>query len=101
MNSTLIIGLTLLTIVLLLIRLERRVSRLEETFGEIISGEMLRGFYDAMKEEMSKPRLASEIKPMSQETADELDAAFKRFKDDMDRVNKILNPEDKQQNEPS
>lgn len=95
MNSTLIIGLSLLAIVLLLIRLERRVSMLEETFGEILSGEMLRGFYDAMKEEMSKPHLTSEIKPMSQETADQLDAAFKRFKDDMDRVNKILNPEDK------
>lgn len=95
MNSNLIICLILLAIIFLLIRLERRVDRLEETFGEILSGEMLHGFYDAIKEEMSKPHLTSEIKPISQETADELDAAFKRFKDDMDRVNKILNPKDK------
>lgn len=94
MNSNLIICLVLLAIIFLLIRLERRVDRLEEMFGDIISGEMLRGFREAMKESMSKP-LITEIKPMSQETADKLDAAFKRLKDDIDRVNKTLSPKDK------
>lgn len=94
MNSNLIICLVLLAIIFLLIRLERRVDRLEEMFGDIISGEMLRGFREAMRESMGKP-LITEIKPMSQETADKLDAAFKRLKDDIDRVNKTLSPEDK------
>lgn len=94
MNSNLIICLVLLAIILLLIRLEGRINRLEEMFGDIISGEMLRGFREAMRESMSKP-LITEIKPMSQETADKLDAAFKRLKDDIDRVNETLSPEDK------
>lgn len=94
MNSNLIICLVLLAIIFLLIRLERRVDGLEEMFGDIISGEMPRGFREAMKESMSKP-LITEIKPMSQETADKLDAAFKKLKDDIDRANKTLSPEDK------
>ena len=94
MNSNLIICLVLLAIILLLIRLEGRINRLEEMFGDIISGELLRGFREAMRESMSKP-LITEIKPMSQETADKLDAAFKRLKNDIDRVNETLSPEDK------
>ncbi len=93
MNSNLIICLVLLAIIFLLIRLERRVDRLEKIFGDIISGEMLRGFHEAMKESMSKP-LITEIKPMSQEIADELDAAFKKIKDDIDRVDKTSSRED-------
>lgn len=94
MNSNLIICLVLLTIIFLLIRLERRVNRLEKIFGEIISGEMLRGFREAMMESIGKP-VVTEIKPMSQETAEKLDAAFKMLKDDINRVNKTLSPEDK------
>ena len=94
MNSNLIICLVLLAIILLLIRLEGRINRLEEMFGDIISGELLRGFREAMRESMSKP-LITEITPMSQETADKLDAAFKRLKNDIDRVNETLSPEDK------
>ena len=82
MNNTIIICLVLLAIVFILIRLERRIVRLEKVFGEIISGEMLRGFYDAMKEAMSKPDSPIEIKPMSQETAEELNALSTKIKDE-------------------
>ena len=82
MNNTIIICLVLLAIVLILIRLERRIVRLEKVFGEIISGEMLRGFYDAIKETMSKPGPSIEIKPMSQETAEELNALLTKIKDE-------------------
>lgn len=65
----------LICLVALLARQERKIRRLEKTFGEILSGEMLSAIYEAMRECM-KPSSSESFDKVSQETIDELNATF-------------------------
>lgn len=65
----------LICLVAILARQERKIRRLEKTFGEILSGEMLSAIYEAMRECM-KPSSSEPFNKASQETIDELNATF-------------------------
>ena len=65
----------LICLVSLLARQEMKIRRLEKTFGEILSGEMLSAIYETMRECM-KPSSSEPFNKVSQETIDELNATF-------------------------
>ncbi len=89
MSDTTIICIVLLIIVVLNIVLSFKIRRLEDTFSEIISGEMLRGFSDVMREQFkNEERLSDQIKPVSQETLDKLDSQFREIEKQARELNK-------------
>ncbi len=89
MSDTTIICIVLLIIVVLNIILSFKIRRLEKIFSEIISGEMLRGFSDVMREQFeNNKRLSDSITPVSQETLDKLDSQFREIEKQAREFNK-------------
>lgn len=79
-----------LAVLLLLIRLENKIRRLEKTFGEILSGEMLRGIVDSMREKVKQTHLNDGIKPVSEETIKKLDIMVKSMSEQEKRLTEQL-----------
>lgn len=88
MSDMIAIYIVLLILVVLGIIRDLRVRRLENTLSEIISGEMLKGFYDAMREESNKPQFSDPIQFASQETLDELNSRFEGIIKEAEALNK-------------